>query len=107
MSVSQACNSLYNDFKSFTLTTSFVSVGTGVVSQKMALGTGTWLIGTSGYFASGNSQPFYISINGAQSCVGMNPGGVVKINISSTVSIGFMLAGTAYYISCYAIKLNS
>ena len=97
-----------NDFKSFTLTTSSVSVGTGVVSQKMTLGAGTWLTGTSGYFASGNSiQPFYISINGAQSCVGMNPSGVVKINTSSTVSIGFLLAGTAYYISCYAIKLNS
>ena len=97
-----------NDFKSFTLTTSSVSVGMGVVSQKMTLDAGTWLIGTNGYFASGNSiQPFYISINGAQSCVGMNPSGVVKINTSSTVSIGFMLAGTAYYISCYAIKLNS
>ena len=97
-----------NDFKSFTLTTSSVSVGMGVVSQKMTLDTGTWLIGTNGYFASGNSiQPFYISINGAKSCIGMNPSGVAKINTSSTVSIGFMLAGTAYYISCYAIKLNS
>ena len=97
-----------NDFKSFTLTTSSVSVGMGVVSQKMTLDAGTWLIGTNGYFASGNSiQPFYISINGAQDCIGMNPSGVAKIYKTSTVSIGFMLAGTAYYISCYAIKLNS
>ena len=80
----------------------------GVVSQKITLDAGTWLIGTNGYFASGNSiQPFYISINGAQDCIGMNPSGVAKIYKTSTVSIGFMLAGTAYYISCYAIKLNS